>query len=292
MSSPPGEGWSSWPAPAKLNLFLRITSRRADGYHQLQTLMQLLDWGDTLHVRLTSGNRIMRVGGDTMAIPESDDLIVKAAKILRNVANSSQGAELAVTKRIPQGGGFGGGSSDAASTLLVLNRLWDTRLDIEDLAAIALELGADVPVFVRGRTAWAEGIGETLTPVDLPPSWFVLVDPGIHVPTRDLFQASELTRDAPPATILDFVSGASLGNAFEPVLRRLEPAVDATLRVMSELGQACLTGSGSGCFLRFDTRDAALQARAALPGEWRSWVAEGVSRSPLLTALDASATPD
>lgn len=292
MNQRPGEGWSCWPAPAKLNLFLRITGRRADGYHQLQTVLQLLDWGDSVHVRISPEGAITRVGGDTADIPVADDLSVKAAKLLKKATNCAQGVEISVTKRIPQGGGFGGGSSDAATVLQVLNRLWDTRLDTESLAEIGLQLGADVPVFVRGRTAWAEGIGEMLQPIELPAAWFVLVDPGIHVPTRDLFQSAELTREAPPATILDFVSGARLGNAFEPVLRRLEPAVDATLRVMSELGQACLTGSGSGCFLRFETREAALQARAALPGEWRSWVAEGVSRSPLLAALDAGATPD
>ena len=292
MNQPPGEGWSSWPAPAKLNLFLRITGRRPDGYHELQTVMQLLDWGDSVHLRVLREAAVTRVGGDTADITEADDLSVKAAKLLKKVTNCPKGCELSITKRIPQGGGFGGGSSDAATVLQVLNRLWDTRLDTGSLAEIGLQLGADVPVFVRGRTAWAEGIGDILRPIELPSAWFVLVDPGIHVPTQDLFQAPELTRDAAPATIVDFVSGASLGNAFEPVLRRLEPAVDATLRVMSELGQACLTGSGSGCFLRFDTREAALEARAALPGEWRSWVAAGVSRSPLLAALDASATPD
>ena len=292
MNPPPGEGWSSWPAPAKLNLFLRITGRHADGYHQLQTVMQLLDWGDSVHLRVLAEEAIIRVGGDTADIAEADDLSVKAAKILKKATNCPKGVELSITKRIPQGGGFGGGSSDAATVLQVLNRLWDTCLDTDSLAEIGLQLGADVPVFVRGRTAWAEGVGEILQPIELPPAWFVLVDPGIHVPTRDLFQAPELTRDAPPATMLDFISGASLGNAFEPVLRRLEPVVDATLRVMSELGQACLTGSGSGCFLRFETREAALQARAALPGEWHSWVAAGVARSPLLAALDASATPD
>lgn len=292
MTRLPGESWSSWPAPAKLNLFLRITGRRADGYHELQTVMQLLDWGDTVHLRTVAGNRITRVGGDTAGIAEQDDLVVKAANVLKDVTKTSKGAEISVTKRIPQGGGFGGGSSDAATTLLALNRLWATGLDTEALAGIGLGLGADVPVFVRGQTAWAEGIGERLRPVELPLAWFVIVDPGIHVPTRDLFQAPELTRDAPPATIVDFVSGARLGNAFESVLRRLQPAVDATLRIMSEHGQACLTGSGSGCFLRFDTREAALQARAALPDEWRSWVATGVSRSPLLAALEASVTPD
>ena len=292
MNPPPGEGWSNWPAPAKLNLFLRITGRRPDGYHELQTVMQLLDWGDSVHLRVLREAAIIRVGGGTADIPEADDLSVKAAKFLQKATNCPKGVEISITKRIPQGGGFGGGSSDAATVLQVLNRLWDTRLDTESLAEIGLQLGADVPVFVRGLTAWAEGVGEILQPIDLPPAWFVLVDPGIHVPTRDLFQAPELTRDAPPATMLDFVSGASLGNAFEPVLRRLEPAVDATLRFMSELGQACLTGSGSGCFLRFETREAALQARAALPGEWHSWVVAGVTRSPLLAALDASATPD
>ena len=277
--------WSAWPAPAKLNLFLRIVGRREDGYHQLQTVFQLLDWGDLVHLRVRRDGSVNRLGGDTAHIPETEDLLVKAANVLKFATNSPFGADLKVDKRIPAGGGFGGGSSDAATVLVALNRLWETGLEPPQLAELGLTLGADIPVFVRGHNAWAEGLGERLTPLQLPAAWFLLVDPGIHVPTRDLFQAAELTRDAAPATIVDFVSGVALGNAFEPVLRRLQPAVDAALTVLSQYGRACLTGTGSGCFLQFNSREAALDVQARLPGHLRSWVVAGAPESPLLGAL-------
>lgn len=281
--------WSVWPAPAKLNLFLRILGRRNDGYHQLQTVFQILDWGDSVHLRPRQDGAIKRIGGDTRHIEETDDLLVKAAKAIQSATNAPFGVDLFVEKRIPVGGGFGGGSSDAATVLVALNRIWNTGLDENALATLGLALGADVPVFVRGRNAWAEGLGEQLTVLGLPASWYLLVDPGISVPTRDLFQAPELTRDAAPATIVDFISGVALGNAFEPVLRRLQPAVDAALTVLSQHGQACLTGTGSGCFLRFDSQAAAAEVQAKLPRQLRSWVVAGATESPLLGALAAFA---
>jgi 4-diphosphocytidyl-2-C-methyl-D-erythritol kinase len=196
---------------------------------------------------------------------------------------------LRVRKRIPAGGGFGGGSSDAATVLRVLDRLWRTDLGEDRLAGLGLALGADVPVFVRGRNAWAEGVGERLTPIELPEAWYLLVDPGVHLPTRELFQAPDLTRDARPATISDFVSGTVLGNAFEPVVRRRQPLVDAVLAELSRHGQACLTGTGSGCFVRFATRAQAQDAQAKLPTDWRTRVVAGASRSSLLDALEAMA---
>jgi 4-diphosphocytidyl-2-C-methyl-D-erythritol kinase len=288
---PAGE-WTVWPAPAKLNLFLRILGRRADGYHRLQTVFQLLEWGDSIRLRLRDDGQIARRGGDTTHIPESDDLVVKAAKLLQSATKCRLGADICVEKHIPVGGGFGGGSSDAATTLVALNRLWQTGLDSERLEELGLELGADVPVFVRGRTAWAEGVGEQLTPLDLPVAWFLIVDPGVGVPTGELFQAPELTRDAAPATIADFVSGIALGNAFEPVLRRLQPAVDAALTALSQFGQACLTGTGSGCFLRFQSQAEALEVQARLPAHLRSWVAAGAVKSPLLQAVEAFPEPN
>ena len=287
MTGVSAEGWTTWPAPAKLNLFLRILGRRPDGYHRLQTVFHLLDWGDSIHLRVRQDGRITRVGGDTAEIPESDDLVVKAAKLLQNATKCQYGADISVDKRIPVGGGFGGGSSDAATTLVALNRLWRTGLDAGQLAELGLALGADVPVFVRGHSAWAEGVGELLTPLDLPAAWFVIVDPRVSVPTGQLFQDPELTRDAAPATIVDFVSGIALGNAFEPVLRRLQPAVDAALGVLSQYGQACLTGTGSGCFLRFQSQAEALGVQARLPAHLRSWVVAGAVKSPLLDAMDA-----
>ncbi len=285
-------GWSYWPAPAKLNLFLRITGRRPDGYHELQTVFRLLDWGDRIGLRLRGDGQVRREGGSVPGVAEADDLVVRAAIALKEVANCAQGVDIRVEKRIPAGGGFGGGSSDAATVLVVLNALWGTGLDEEALAALGLRLGADVPVFVRGRNAWAEGVGERLRPLDLAPAWYLLVDPGVHVPTADLFRSPDLTRDAAPAKIADFASGTDLGNAFEPVLRCREPAVDAVFQVLSRVGRARLTGSGSGCFVEFATRAAAEHARAELPGRLRAWVVAGAARSPLLDALEAIAVKD
>lgn len=280
-----GQAWSVWPAPAKLNLFLRITGRRDDGYHSLQTLFRLLEWGDTVRLRVREDGQIRRHGLSVPGVEEADDLAVRAANLLRSEANVQSGADIVVEKRIPAGGGFGGGSSDAATVLVALNALWGAGLGVDALAALGLRLGADVPVFVRGGNAWAEGVGEVLAPVDLPPAWYVLVDPGVHAPTAALFRSPELTRDAPPATISDFVSGVPLGNAFEPVLRAREPAVEAVFEALSQIGSPHLTGSGSGCFVEFATREAAEEALAALAPGLRAWVAGGAQASPLHRAL-------
>ena len=280
--------WSEWPAPAKLNLFLRITGRRPDGYHALQTVFRLLDWGDTVRIRVREDGIVARVGASVPGVQEADDLLVRAAKLLQSQANVRLGVDISVEKRIPAGGGFGGGSSDAATVLLVLDRLWNTALGLDRLAGLGLTLGADVPVFVRGANAWAEGVGETLTPVALPAAWYLLADPGVHVPTAALFQTPELTRDSPPATMRDFVSGAVLGNAFEPVLRRREPAVEAAFAALAQVGTPRLTGTGSGCFVEFADRGSAETALARLQSatpHLRAWLAEGASVSPLHAAL-------
>lgn len=279
-------GWSYWPAPAKLNLFLHITGRRADGYHQLQSVFRLLDWGDRIGLRVRADGRIRREGVSVAGVAEADDLAVRAAVLLKDAANIAEGADINVEKHIPAGGGFGGGSSDAATVLVALNRLWGAGLDVDALAALGLRLGADVPVFVRGHNAWAEGVGELLTPIALQPAWYVVVDPGVHVPTVALFSDPDLTRDAPVAKIADFASGSLLGNAFEPVLRRREPAVEAALAVLGSIGRARLTGSGSGCFVEFATRAAAEQGLAQLPKELRAWVVAGRERSSLLDVLE------
>lgn len=280
------DGWSSWRAPAKINLFLHITGRREDGYHTLQTVFQLLDWGDELQIRVRDDGKIQRVASDGYAVPEADDLVIRAAKLLQEKTGTTLGAELAVSKRIPLGGGFGGGSSDAATVLRVLNVLWRCGLDVDELAALGLQLGADVPVFVRGFTAWAEGVGETLSPLNLPEAAYLLVDSGVSVPTRELFQSSQLTRNAAPATIADFVSGTVLGNAFEPVLRAREPSVDRLLEFLSQLGPASLTGTGGGCFVRFQNHAEAQAAQQRLPTGLAAWAVSGVARSPLLAQLE------
>jgi 4-diphosphocytidyl-2-C-methyl-D-erythritol kinase len=280
----PADG-EAFPAPAKLNLFLQVTGRRPDGYHALQTVFQLLDWGDTVRLRVRDDGGIVRVAATGYAVDAADDLVVRAARKLQEVANVSQGVDIVVEKRIPVGGGFGGGSSDAGTVLVALNRLWGAGLDEDALAAIGLGLGADVPLFVRGRSAWAEGVGERLEPLALPPASYLLVDSGVHVPTGELFQAADLTRDAPPATMRGFISGSVLGNAFEPVLRRRSPVVDDLLRMLSRLGPASLTGTGGGCFVRFGTRAEADAALVRLPPGMRAWVADGVDVSPLHRAM-------
>ncbi len=291
----PGAGWSVWPAPAKLNLFLRIVGRRADGYHALQTVFRILDWGDTVSIRLRDDGRIVRHGDSAPGVAALDDLTVRAAELLQSAGNVFQGADIAIEKRIPSGAGLGGGSSDAATILRVLDRLWGCDLGIHALAELGLRLGADVPVFVRGQNAWAEGLGEQLTPIDLPPAWYLLVSPGVHAATAELFQTSELTRNAPAATMRDFVSdpflqGQALGNAFEPVLRRREPAVEAAFVALRSFGTPRLTGSGSVCFVEFADRESAEQALGVLAGSLASgftaWIAAGAKRSPLLDALE------
>ena len=288
---PARDGWSAWPAPAKLNLFLQITGRRDDGYHELQTVFRLLDWGDTVFLRPRADGAVVRIGAGAAGVLESDDLLVRAAKILQSEANCSEGVDISIEKRIPMGGGFGGGSSDAATVLVALNRLWGLDFDSERLAALGLRLGADVPVFVHGRDAWAEGVGERLTAIELPPAWYVLASPGVHASTAGLFQAPDLTRNAAPAKIAGFLSGAVLGNAFEPVLRRREPAVEALFEALARIGTPRLTGSGSGCFVEFADRESAEQALAALPSGLLSsgmsaWLARGTGRSPLLDAVE------
>jgi 4-diphosphocytidyl-2-C-methyl-D-erythritol kinase len=283
-----GAGWSEWPAPAKLNLFLHVTGRRPDGYHALQSVFRLLEWGDTVRLRVRDDGQLRREGPSVPGVAEADDLMIRAAKMLQAHANVRLGADIAVEKRIPAGGGFGGGSSDAATVLVALDHLWGTNLGTDRLAELGLALGADVPVFVRGDNAWAEGVGEILTPVPLPPAWYLLADPGVHVPTAALFQTPELTRDSAPATMRDFVSGAVLGNAFEPVLRRREPALQAVFATLAQIGSPRLTGTGSGCFVEFADRGSAEAALASVRSEapqLRAWLAEGASISPLRTRL-------
>ncbi|WP_440221680.1 4-(cytidine 5'-diphospho)-2-C-methyl-D-erythritol kinase [Dokdonella sp. MW10] len=278
-------GWSAWPAPAKLNLFLHIVGRRADGYHLLQTVFQLLDRGDTVRVRPRDDGAIRRLSG-APGVADEDDLGVRAARLLQESTGSTAGADIAIDKRIPLGGGLGGGSSDAASVLVALNAVWGCGLDEDALAALGLRLGADVPVFVRGRSAFAEGVGERLDPLDLPERVFVVVDPGVAVPTADLFRAPELTRGAPPLTIQGFVSGAPTGNVFEPVARARYPAVAMALDWLSGFGEARLSGSGGAVFAAVDAPSAQAIADRA-PEGMRAWVARGVNRSPLHAALAA-----
>ena len=277
-------GWSEWPAPAKLNLFLHITGRRDDGYHLLQTVFQLLDWGDSVRLRVRDDGRIVRVD-PLPGVAAEADLAVRAAQALRAASGCRLGADIAIDKRIPLGGGLGGGSSDAATALVALNALWDTRLDEDALAALALGLGADVPVFVRGRSAWAEGIGECLTALALPERWYVLVDPGAQVPTAELFRDADLTRNAPHLTIPLFVSGAATVNVFEPIVRERFAKVAGALDWLNGFGEARLSGSGGCVFVAVDSGDAAHAIMRECPAGMRGFAVRGVAESPLRLRL-------
>ena len=281
---PHGEGWSAWPAPAKLNLFLRITGRRDDGYHLLQTAFQLLDRGDTVHLRPRPDGMIRRCR-DLPGIAPEADLTLRAAHALREACGCALGADIAVEKRIPAGGGLGGGSSDAATVLVALDALWDTRLGEDALAEVALGLGADVPVFVRGRSAWAEGVGARLTPLDLPARWYVVVDPGVPVPTAALFADPQLTRDAARLTIPLFASALAGGNAFELLVRRRFPPVARAMDWLSRFGEARLSGTGGCLFVAADSEEAGLRIVRECPPSLQAFVARGVADSPLRRRL-------
>ena len=275
----------AWPAPAKLNLFLHITGRRADGYHLLQTVFQFLEFGDELEFEVREDGRILRNEGPD-GVPAESDLTVRAARLLQERSGTRLGAAIKLRKRLPQQAGLGGGSSDAATTLLVLDRLWGTGLGRQRLAALGLELGADVPVFVGGEAAWAEGIGEILTPLDLPEPWYVVLQPDCRVATREIFQAPELTRNSAPIKIARFRSGETR-NDFEPVVRSRYPEVSEALDWLGGHAPARLTGSGACVFAEFADEAGARRVYAALPLGWRGFVARGCNRSPLMARLEA-----
>jgi 4-diphosphocytidyl-2-C-methyl-D-erythritol kinase len=269
-----------WPAPAKLNLFLHVVGRRPDGYHELQTVFQLIDLCDFLSFRPTADGSVTRPAGPA-GIAEEEDLVVRAARLLQAETACPRGVEIRVDKRIPTGGGLGGGSSDAATTLVALNQLWGTGLSREALAELGLRLGADVPVFVGGKSGWAEGVGERLAPVDLPGRWFAVVRPDCAVGTAEVFQAPELTRNSPPTTITGFLSSGGR-NDCEPVVRRRYPEVGAALDWLGDRGEARLTGTGSCVFAPAADEAAARRMLDGLPERWQGFVARGLNESPLL----------
>ena len=268
-----------WPAPAKLNLFLHVTGRRSDGYHDLQTLFQLIDLCDSIGIAPREDGRIERTAGPAGVAPE-DDLMVRAARALKLASGTSRGASLRLVKRIPIGGGLGGGSSDAATTLLVLNRLWGCDLAPDRLAELGAALGADVPVFLLGSSAWAEGRGEKLAPVELPPRWYVVIRPGVSVGTREVFQAPELTRNSPLITIRGFFESGG-HNDCEPVVSARYPEVRAALDWLSQSAPAHLTGTGSCIFAAFASAAAAEDVVARVPDRWTGFVARGLNTSPV-----------
>ncbi len=274
---------SHWPAPAKINLFLHVTGRRDDGYHELQTLFQFVSLEDTLSVEITSEPGI-RLRQPTPGVAEKDDLIVRAAKKLQQATGCERGCILQLDKRIPIGAGLGGGSSDAATTLLVLNYLWNTGLSRSELAQIGNQLGADIPVFVHGHAAWAEGTGERLTRMDLPENELLLVVPPVHVETAKIFNHQRLTRDTPAKKIRAFRPDAAHGefhNDLEAVVRMEYPVVDEVMQYLSPWGMPVMTGSGSGVFLAPADRQSAQQARKSMPASWKSYLVRGYNRHPL-----------
>ena len=268
-----------WPAPAKLNLFLHVTGRRADGYHELQTLFQLIDLCDTVAISVREDGQIERPVGPP-EVPCEADLTVRAARALQSATGTRLGASLKVRKRIPQGGGLGGGSSDAATTLLALNEMWNCGLSLSELASLSRPLGADVPVFVQGSSAWAEGIGERLTPVTLPGTWYVVIYPGVAMSTREVFQSPELTRNSPLITIRAFFESGGR-NDCEPVVRARAPQVAEALEWLGRFAPARLTGTGSCVFSACGSAGDAERLAARVPDRWMSFAAQGLNTSPV-----------
>jgi len=285
-----------WPAPAKLNLFLHVLRRRDDGYHDLQTVFQFLDLEDSITLTPRRDGCVRRVSGHA-EVAEDADLVVRAARLLKEETGAALGAEISVEKRIPLGAGLGGGSSDAATTLLALDKIWNLGLGTERLAALGLRLGADVPVFVHGLAAWAEGVGERLQPVELETPWYLVVNPACSISTASVFSHPALTRDGTPLKIRDFLAPGggqvlslrtlldSAGNDCEAVVRTLYPEVDEALRWLSRCGDARMTGTGSSVFAPFAERAQAEHWLHTLPGGWDGFVARGMNRSTVLALV-------
>jgi 4-diphosphocytidyl-2-C-methyl-D-erythritol kinase len=282
------QNFQAFLAPAKINLFLHITGQRADGYHTLQSVFQLLDFYDIIHLKSTKTGGIKRIN-KINGVPESQDLCALAASVLQKKTGCKSGVEFAVEKRIPMGGGLGGGSSDAATVLLALNHLWQLNLSRQELVQIGLGLGADVPIFIFGQNAWAEGIGEQLIPIDLKPTYYVVLTPPVHVSTRDIFANSTLTKDTKPLKMADF-SRDTNSNIFRNDLEKIVctefPAVASTLKWLSRFelkagGRARMSGSGASVFLALNSKQKADEILAQKPVNCTGFVANGLNKHPL-----------
>ncbi|NDI86376.1 4-(cytidine 5'-diphospho)-2-C-methyl-D-erythritol kinase [Undibacterium crateris] len=274
------------PAPAKLNLFLHVTGRRDDGYHLLQTAFQLIDRCDLLDFDVRQDGQILRTN-DVPGVPADSDLIVRAARLLQQKTGTTLGADLTLHKILPMGGGVGGGSSDAATTLMALNHLWQTGLSRTELMALGLQLGADVPFFIFGENAFAEGVGEELQAISTPERWFVVIEPGVHVPTPAIFSSRELTRDSKAVRIADFSSNAEnyWRNDLQTVACAMFPQVDEAIQWLSKFGNAKMTGSGACVFCAFADESAADKVIMQMPGRWKSWKAKSLNQHPLVDLL-------
>ncbi len=269
-----------WPAPAKINLFLHITGQREDGYHCLQTVFQFLKQHDRLYFSPRKDGRLTRQANYS-PVDEQQDLVIRAARALQQHSTCGQGADIRIEKSLPVGGGLGGGSSNAATTLHALNALWGLGLSVDKLAGIGLSLGADVPVFVRGRAAWAEGVGEILRPIAPPERYYVIICPNCHVMTAQVFADPDLTRNTPPITICDFLSGKG-HNDCEPVVRRAYAQVDQAMNWLARRAEARLTGTGACVFAGFNSQHKAEEVLTDLPEKWEGFVTRGLNTSPLL----------
>ncbi len=264
-------------APAKLNLFLHINGRREDGYHELETLFTFLDFGDELAFTLTSNQQEIVICGDTAGIPLEDNLIYKAAKILEPYKKIAVGVDIHLNKQLPMGGGVGGGSSDAATTLLALNTLWQCQLTIPELAKLGLQLGADVPVFVEGKTAVAHGVGEQLEPIDIAQKWYLVVAPPVHVSTALVFTHPDLPRNTPK--LKNGWKLSDTGNDCQTLVKKLYPEVEKTLAWLLKYAPTKMTGTGACCFAEFENREAALRVLETLPSSWQGFIAQNTSES-------------
>lgn len=278
-------GWGEkWPAPAKLNLMLRIVGQRADGYHLLQTVFQFVDLCDWISFHPTDDGRVY-LKQPLTGVAEADDLTIRAANLLKTETGCELGVCIAVEKNLPMGGGIGGGSSDAATTLVVLNKLWELNLPTEKLMTLGLSLGADVPIFVYGHSAWAEGVGEKLQEINPLEQWVVIIKPDCHVNTGEIFSAKELTRDSKSITINDFTAGQHQNDCIE-VVRQRYPSVQNALVDLSEFSEARLTGTGACVFAQFDSKELAIRAYQSLKNKWRQvYVTKGINKSPLFLKL-------
>ena len=292
------------PAPAKLNLFLHVCGRRPDGYHLLQSVFQMLDHGDTLHFTLRTDGRVRRLT-DVPGVPEQHDLIVRALHLLaaefeRRHGRGAPGIDVEIDKILPMGGGLGGGSSDAATALMVANHLWQAGLGRDELMALGLPLGADIPFFIFGQTAFAEGVGEALQPVDVPACWYVVIEPGVSVPTAAIFSSGDLTRNTEPVTIADFsrclVGQTNPGgfgkNDLQAVAARLFPPVAEAIEWLGHYGKARMTGSGACVFCAFSTESEADEVLSNVPAVWTAWKAKSLARHPLAEVLQVDGVID
>ena len=272
-----------WPAPAKLNLFLHITGQRQDGYHLLQTVFQFIQLIDVIDFTILESGLVRR-SSISLKIDEHDDLVIKAAQKIKKRSGSKLGVDISVKKNIPIGGGLGGGSSDAATTLVALNELWQTGLSIDELSEIGLSLGADIPFFINGNAAWAEGVGDKLTPINLDECFYLVIYPNCGISTKAVFEASDLTRNTPRITIRDFRDGNGK-NDCESYVRNHYHDVTEALDWLGEYASSKLTGTGACLFAQFSDENEANEVKYKLPTKWQGYVVKGINKSPLLRRL-------